>query len=228
VPPEKGSRQPKKQWYSVTVETLRGLAVFLLLLGLATGGFFVYRGWQRQAHEREAAGLIEEARGLLQSLQKEPRAGDFRRERDTAYQSYEQAQAEFGQSDFTAARASARRATSLLLGIIESLSLQGAVGEAQFISVQGVVEVRRRDGGSWEEARSRMPLRHGDFVRTSGSGSAEVVFHDGTLYTVRPNTQFVVSPTRPAATSASASSRARRAWWWEPARRSSPRCAGWA
>jgi hypothetical protein len=194
---EKGPRKRQKQWYSVTVETLRGIAVTLLLAALGTGGFFAYRAWQRQAHEREAAGLIEDARELLQRLQNEPRASEFDKEAATAFESFEQAQAEFAQSDFTAARDSARRATSLLLSIFESLSLQGTVGEAQFIAVQGLVEVRRESRQVWDEARVNMPLRSGDFVRTSGSGSAEVVFHDGTLYTVRPNTQFVVSRVQP-------------------------------
>lgn len=195
---EKGPRQRRNQWYSVTVETLRGVAVTLVLLALAAGGFFAYRAWQRQAHEREAAGLIEEARELLQRLQNEPRATEFQKESATAFESYEEAQAEFAQRDFTVARSSARRATSLLLSILESMSLQGTVGEAQVITVQGLVEVRRRNREVWEEARVNMPLSPGDFVRTSGSGSAEVVFHDGTLYTVRPNTQFVVSSaTRP-------------------------------
>ena len=33
----------------------------------------------------------------------------------------------------------------------------------------------------------------GDYVKTSANGSAEIVFLDGTLYTVRPNTLFLVT-----------------------------------
>jgi hypothetical protein len=194
VPPEKGSRPRKKQWYSVTVETLRGLAVLLLVLVAGTGAVFGYRAWQRQAYEREAARQIENAGELLQRVRDDRRAADHGQEIDTAFQSLEQARVEFDRRDFAAARASARRATSVLQSILEALSLPGSPGEAQFISVQGMVEVRRGETGGWEEAHNRMPLRQGDFVRTAGGGSAEIVFRDGTLYTVRPNTQFVVSP----------------------------------
>jgi len=62
--------------------------------------------------------------------------------------------------------------------------------------VQGDVEFRRGEQGEWETARSRDLLHSGDYVKTSGNGSAEIVFLDGTLYTVRPNTLFLVTRTR--------------------------------
>lgn len=198
MPPDKGPRPRKQQWYSVTVETLRGLALVLLVLAAGTGAFFTYRSWQRQAHEREAARLIESAHGLLQRLQEEPRAVDYRKEYDAAFQSVEQARSEFERREFGAARESARRATTLLRSVLDALTLPGSGGEAQFTYVQGLVEVRRGEASDWEEARSRMALHQGDFVRTSGGGSAEIHFTDGTLYTVRPDTMFVVS-TAPAA-----------------------------
>jgi hypothetical protein len=64
--------------------------------------------------------------------------------------------------------------------------------------MQGAVEYRRGTGEEWEEARSRGPLRAGDYVRTGSGGSAEIMFGDGTLFTVRPNTQFIVASPRPA------------------------------
>jgi hypothetical protein len=59
--------------------------------------------------------------------------------------------------------------------------------------VQGSVEVRRGERGEWEEARTRVVLQSGDYVKTSANGSAEIVFLDGTLYNVRPNTLFLVT-----------------------------------
>ena len=66
-------------------------------------------------------------------------------------------------------------------------------GEAQFIAVQGGVEYRRGDRGDWEQARGRVTLRPGDYVKTGANGSAEIMFVDGTLYTVRSDTLFLVS-----------------------------------
>jgi hypothetical protein len=69
----------------------------------------------------------------------------------------------------------------------------GAQAQASFISVQGDVELRRPEGGDWEEAKSHTPLRAGDYVRTAANGSAEIMFADHSIYTVRPNTQLIVA-----------------------------------
>jgi hypothetical protein len=76
----------------------------------------------------------------------------------------------------------------------EDLAGAAGAGQAQFVEIQGEVEFRRGDGGDWQEARTRVQLLPGDYVRTAENGSAEIMFNDGTLYTVRPNTQFIVSP----------------------------------
>jgi hypothetical protein len=81
----------------------------------------------------------------------------------------------------------------MLLAILDATSSRGSGGEAQFIAVHGGVEFRRGERGDWEEARTRVVLQSGDFVKTSGNGSAEIVFLDGTLYTVRPDTLFLVT-----------------------------------
>jgi hypothetical protein len=83
--------------------------------------------------------------------------------------------------------------------VLDALGHHGAAGEAQFISVQGSVEYRSGDAGEWKTARGRVTLRSGDYVKTASNGSAEIMFVDGTLYTVRPNTMFVVTRTRTGA-----------------------------
>ena len=67
-----------------------------------------------------------------------------------------------------------------------------------FIAVQGGVQYRRGDRGSWQTARSRVALNSGDYVKTTGSGSAEIMSVDGKLFTVRPDTVLLIGRTRPA------------------------------
>jgi len=191
-------QKPRKDWYSVSVDTLRLWGLLCAVVALPVLSYFGYRAWERQAKEHEAAQILAESQKLIEQLRNEKRAESFRGELNTAFQSYQQARAEYDARDYPAALESGRRSRNVLLSILEALELPGSTGQAQFISIQGDVELRRGDRGDWEEARSRMPLHSGDFVRTSGSGSAEIMFLDGTLYTVRPNTQFIVSPERAA------------------------------
>jgi hypothetical protein len=179
------------------VETLQGWGLLVLILGAMGLGFLGYRAWDRQSLEREAASAIDEAEGLLQRLGNEKRAVSFAGELGAARQSFEEAQARFSSQDFRGALDSGQRSRNVLLSILDALALRGSTGQAQFISLHGEVEYRRGDGGEWQEARGRVHLQSGDYVRTSEGGSAEIMFVDGTLYTVRPNTQFIVSPGSP-------------------------------
>jgi cbb3-type cytochrome oxidase subunit 3 len=193
VQPAQKAARPRKAWYTISVDTLQGWGLLLLILAVVGVSFFGYRAWDRQSLERESAAVIEEADGLIQRLRGEKRAVSFASELGTARQSLQDARARFAARDFRGALDAGERSRNVLLSILDALSLRGSTGQAQFISLQGDVEYRRGDGGDWQEARSRVQLQAGDCVRTSESGSAEIMFLDGTLYTVRPNTQFIVS-----------------------------------
>jgi len=175
------------------VDTLRGLGLLLLILAIAGSLVFGYRAWDRQSLQREAAAVINEAGGLLQRLAGDKHATSFATEYRTARLSFQEAQTKLTAKDYAGALESGTRSRNVLLSILDALALRGASGQARFIVIEGEVEYRRGDGGDWQEARTQVQLQPGDFVRTS-EGSAEIMFLGGSLYTVRPNTQFIVSP----------------------------------
>src|SRR5947207_10058775 len=76
-------------------------------------------------------------------------------------------------------------------------------GDASFIFVEGDVALQRAGRSTFESARQRQPLFDGDFIRTGHNGSAEIMFTDGTLFTIRPGSLFEVR--RPSASEASGS-----------------------
>jgi hypothetical protein len=63
--------------------------------------------------------------------------------------------------------------------------------------------MQRAGRSTFESARQRQPLFDGDFIRTGHNGSAEIMFTDGTLFTIRPGSLFEVR--RPSASEASGS-----------------------
>ncbi len=193
---QKATRR-KRDWYSVSEETLRAIFVLLGTVIVLGVGFFGYRFWESHSLERDAGQVIEETQKLIQRLQRDEKASGFRGEFDAAWQGFQEARNQYANQDFRGALDNAKRSRNMLLTILDALE-PGSAGQAQFISIQGEVEYRRGDDGDWQEARSRVPLQNGDYVRTSDNGSAEIMFRDGTLYTVRPSTQFIVSSARTA------------------------------
>jgi hypothetical protein len=193
-PVRKGDRSGK-DWYSVSVETLQswGLLLFILVLGVV--GIVVYRTWDQQSVQRQAKTAIEQAEALRQRLSGEKRVEtSFSTEYAEAGQRLDEARARLAAKEYRSALDNGKRSRVTFQSILDALALHGGAGQAQFAQIQGEVEYRRGDGGDWQDARSRVQLLPGDYVRTGDGGSADIMFQDGTLYTVRPNTQFIVSP----------------------------------
>jgi hypothetical protein len=186
-----------RDWYKVSVDTLRGWGVFVLILAAAAAGYVGFRAWERYAIQRDAARTIDEARVLFQRLRGERSLAGFKSEYDAAWAGIEEARVLYNQTRFDESLAKAARSREMLLSLLNASRQSHDAGEAQFIAVQGRVEFRRADRGEWEQARGRVMLRPGDYVKTGSGGSAEIMFGDGTLYTVRSDTLFLVS-NRPA------------------------------
>lgn len=186
----------KQHWYKINVDTLRGASVFLLLLLMAGGGFLGYRVLQAQFVEREAAIVMAEAKSLVESLRGEEGIDAYREEFETAQVSLEQARASAAAGDLVEALRDAEHSRSLLTSILNALRHRGPAGEAQFIAVRGAVDFKRGESGDWQPARSRVALYAGDYVKTAESSSAEVMFQDGTVVTVRPDTVILVDRSR--------------------------------
>lgn len=183
-------------WYTVSVDTLRTLGVLVLLAALAAAGWFGYRKWEGAQLAREAEQLLEEVTSLVERALEGRPGASFAEELGEASASRDAARLSFERTEYRASVEHGRRARALLLALLDVGGSRAAGGEAQFIAVEGDVEFRRGEQGEWQPARSRDVLRSGDYVKTAAGGSAEIVFLDGTLYTVRPNTLFLVTRTR--------------------------------
>lgn len=185
----------RRRWYTLSVDTLRGWIIFGCLLALVGAGIWGYRLYEEYSLRGEAATRIEEARQLAARVQQTRGASRFRGEWEAGWRYLQGAQRAFDADDYRRAANDGLLARNVLLAILDSLDQRGAPGDASFIAVDGRVEYRRGGAGDWQTARNRVALADGDYVRTAANGSAEIIFADGTIYTVRPNTSFVVSGT---------------------------------
>jgi len=186
-----------RDWYSVSVDTLRAWGMILAVLVLAALGYVGYRYWQGHDLERRASEVIGEARSLVNRLQGGDSADKLGPEYQSGVDSLSEASAAFKRADFATALEKGERSRALLQSLLDAANGgRSGAAAAQFVSVQGRVEYRRGDRNTWEEARSRVALEPGDHVRTGSNGSAEIMFLDGSLYTARPDTQLIIARTR--------------------------------
>jgi hypothetical protein len=60
-------------------------------------------------------------------------------------------------------------------------------GVGHFFTMEGRIQVQRAGKAEWQNAHLRMPVFNGDFVKSGREGSAEILFVDGSLYRIGPN-----------------------------------------
>ncbi len=68
--------------------------------------------------------------------------------------------------------------------------------EAHFVNIDGTVRVKKGQSLQWIRADFNTSLEKGDFVQTGSDGVARVIFADGTIYMVKPDSLIVVEESR--------------------------------
>jgi len=189
-------RRLRLRWYSLSLDTVRGWLRFAGALFLVATALFAYRLWERHAMRGQAAEWIAEARAIEQRVLERGEAPRFADELTTGRQLLRDAREAYADEQYRRASDFGRRGRNVLGAVLELVEGGGARGEAHFITVQGGVEMRRGGAGAWQTARTRETLRPGDAVRTAANGSAEIMFSDGTLFTLRPSTFLAVPASR--------------------------------
>jgi len=168
-------------WYLISIERLKQLAliILLILLGLAAWWYFIHE----KANPRNAAeSAMAAARQALNQLAASRDFSQHRNEFDRAQRKLDQAATLLGAAKYVDAENAAVESQT-----ISRAALSGAGGgdnDAQFLTVEGDVQYQKSSTGDWKPAESRTPLYNGDWVKTGEKASAELIFSNGSLYTV--------------------------------------------
>jgi hypothetical protein len=81
---------------------------------------------------------------------------------------------------------------SKTLGANVNANAELTARQANFVNLDGKVQVKKANSVQWVTADYRMALDKGDLIQTSGDGAARVNFADGTTYTVQADTLVTV------------------------------------
>lgn len=179
-----------RDWFTVSVDTLRAWGVLALVLLLGLGAYGAYRLWNQSDLERRAKELIAEASNLKRQLEDDPARTTLADLWQDACEHLDSASLALTEQKFEVAVRDANWARNSFVAIDGSSGGSGKP-DATFATVEGNVEFRRGQSETWQEARQHTVLYDGDRIRTH-EGSAEVRSEDGTQYTLRPHTQMVI------------------------------------
>ena len=172
-------------WYLISIDRLKqiGLVVLLLVLGLA--GYWFWHS-QKANPKTTAEAAISEARQALNALASSADFNTHRNEFNRAQQKLDEASAHLAGTRYDEARDAAVESQT-----ISRTALSGGPNlesDAQFLTVEGDVKFQKgSSSGDWKDADPRTSLVNGDWVKTGERASAELIFSNGSLYTIGAN-----------------------------------------
>ncbi|MGH9368641.1 MAG: FecR domain-containing protein [Thermoanaerobaculia bacterium] len=178
-------------WFVIPIQRIRQVGlVLLILLAAGLGAWFLYNRTRRTPEEK-ARGELASATALLTratAASGTARPGSYVAQARDALRSAQEA---YGSRRFEEAFRQAVESQSYSRRALGGAGTE-ETGDASFISVEGDVSLQSAGRSTFEPARQRQALFDGDFVKTGRTGSAEIMFSDGTLYTLRPGSLFEV------------------------------------
>lgn len=170
-------------WYLISIDRLKQIGLVVLLLLLAGAGWWFWHN-QKGNPKSNAESAIADARQALNSVAASPDFNAHRSAFNRAQKKLEEATNHLAASRFDQSRDAA--VVSLTISRA-ALNVTDAESDAQFLTVEGNVEYQKGTSGEWKDADPRLPLINGDWVRTGPRASAELIFSNGSLYTVGPS-----------------------------------------
>ncbi len=181
----KKSPQILLDWATISYKSLmRGIVYLVLIVGL--GGLFFYLSAARRASPEDRA-LKEIGRSERMCRDARATAGDDASMQKVVARSESllaAARESFDRHEFEEARAAALQSQSFAQRV-----LRGSPGEAftaQIYRYEGDVKVKRARQFVWDGVNANTTLRVGDQIKTASNGSAQIIYFDGTITTIRP------------------------------------------
>jgi type II secretory pathway pseudopilin PulG len=171
-------------WYLISIDRLKQIALVVFLALLALGIWF-YVSRQRGNPRTQAESAMADARQALNSLASSKDFNAHRAEFDRAQKKLDDAGTLFSGNKYIEAQAAAVESQTISRAAVTSGG--DADNDAHFLTVEGDVQYQKGSSGDFKRADLRTPLVNGDWVKTGDSASAELMFQNGSIYTIGPN-----------------------------------------
>lgn len=171
-------------WYLISIDRLKRIGLIVLVLAIALGGYLYWNSRQKNP-QLQAERAINGAQSALDTLASSKEFNTFKTDYVQARDHLETARGHYAESLWPDAQNEADKSLSITQAALARLPGQKE-SDAQFLTVEGQVQYQKA-GGDWKAAEVRTPLFNGDWVKTAGNSSAELMFSNGSLYTIGPN-----------------------------------------
>src|SRR5258708_14876764 len=171
-------------WYLVSIDRLKKIGLIILLVLLGAAGWWYYTN-QRRNPRSAAESAIAEARQALNTLAASKDFPSHRGDFDRAQHKLDEAGTLLASGKYNDAENAAVESQTFSRAALSGKG--GGENDGQFLTVEGDVQYQKSSTNDWSAAETRTPLFNGDWVKTGSGASAELIFSNGSLYTIGSN-----------------------------------------
>ena len=186
-------RRLNLDWVSVTYRSV--LVVVVSVVAVTAAGWMTWSHIQERGSPRTLASReIDAAESLYREATSYGNDPNLVAIRAQARQHLVDARTQFNASRFEEARIKAilsRNNSQKAIDIARSGETTRM--EVRFYKIQGTVKVKRAGNLLWEPANLNEPLRVGDAIKTASNGSAQIIYFEGSITTIKPGSLVVIS-----------------------------------
>ena len=172
-------------WFNVSYRTIFTFSLAVLLI-LGAGSYFVYLKFFYEGSPRAEARLaIDQAEEALGKAGPSTQADATTELKQAAQRLLSDARRQYDASNYQDSRKSAVE-SKLNSEKAIAISRGESAREVQFYRIEGDVKVKRVRELIWVDAERGMSLSVGDQVKTSSRASAQIIYFNGTITTIKP------------------------------------------
>ena len=178
-------------WVVVQVDVLRRWGLIVLFIALAAGAVAIAFYFLHEPVSKRALRALRRATAAQEAARNAGVSEGLQTEFERASQILGEARTTCAQQEYTSCQVLAEDALTRFQHL-SGLSNREFTGSGQVVEVQGKVEVQRANQTAWERAKEKQALYNGDFVKTGNGASASILFSDGTIYRIGPDSLLEV------------------------------------
>jgi len=172
-------------WFNVSYRTLF-TTVFALLIAAGAGSYYAYLKLVYEGSPKAEARLaIDQAEESLEKAGPVAQQDETTEMKLAAQRLLAEARRQYDASNYEDSR---KAAVESKLNSEKALSLSRgeSAREVQFYRIEGDVKVKRVRELIWVDAERGMSLSVGDQIKTSSRASAQIIYFNGTITTIKP------------------------------------------
>ncbi|HZI94279.1 MAG TPA: FecR domain-containing protein [Patescibacteria group bacterium] len=172
-------------WFNVSYRTIFTTA-FVILLVLGAGSYYAYlKFFYEGSPKAEARLAIDQAEEALDKAGPSAQPDATTELKQAAQRLLSDARRQYDASNYQDSRKAAME-SKLNSEKALAISRGESAREVQFYRIEGDVKVKRVRELIWVDAERGMSLSAGDQVKTSSRASAQIIYFNGTITTIKP------------------------------------------